>query len=134
MPIATLAIPPLEELRGEDARENIMVPDNATLGGAPRDWVQRTAADAADAARKVAIETADTEASSAEEIERRADAVAAEAAAAAEKVYCGEFVPYLTENVWRSHSWLPNAEYPSEHMALLAVFDWSPDELISLWA
>ena len=30
--------PPLEALRGEDAREPLVVPDRATLGGAPRDW------------------------------------------------------------------------------------------------
>ena len=106
VPIATLSIPPLENLRGEDARETLMRPDRATLGGAPRDWATLAPADAA----------------------------AAEAAAAAEERYSGEFVPYVVENELRAHSWLPNDDYPSEHMALLAVFDWSPDELIANWA
>ena len=133
VPIATLSIPPLEALRGEDAREPLVVPDRATLGGAPRDWVSLAPADAADAARRAALATGDPDASAAE-LERHADAAAAEAAAAAEEHYSGEFVPYVVENELRPHSWLPNDDYPSEHMALLAVFDWSPDELIAHWA
>ena len=83
--------------------------------------------------RRAALATGDPDASAAVLL-RTPTRPRLEAAAAAEEHYSGEFVPYVVENELRPHSWLPNDDFLSEHMALLAVFDWSNDELIAHWA